>query len=445
MNAAPKLAIRQTQRLTMTPQVRQSLAVLRMGQADLDAHVDEAVRDNPFLERAPRGEGGGPAHGAYGGDDWSLAERVMAETTLAAHLERQIGQMRAAEPVQRLAAALAHDVDEDGYLRAPDAELAARYGATEAEATAARALIRACEPAGVGARDLADCLLAQLEEADRADPAMRALIANLPLLAKGARAELAALCGVAAEELPAMAAELRALSPKPGACIGASREVMVAPDIAVLPAATGGWRVELTSEAVPRVLLDRSYAAEIGEGAAPEVRAFVAERRRAADWLMRCLEQRAETMLKVASEIVRRQSLFFEDGPSALRPMGLRDVAEATGLHVSTISRAIASKHLISPRGVAGLHAFFSASVPAADGGEARSAAAVRARLRELIREEPPGRPRSDDALRALLQAEGVALARRTVAKYREAMRIPASSARRRAAADCRGGGDRAG
>jgi RNA polymerase sigma-54 factor len=353
-----------------------------------------------------------------------------AEPTLRGHLAAQIGAMRAPPDAAEAALILADEIEDDGYLRVPLAEVAARHRLGARALAAGLALLQGCDPAGVGARSLGECLALQLRERDRLDPAMQALLDHLPLLARGRTGELQALCGVDDEDFADMLDELRALDPKPGLRFASAPVELAVPDVHVLRGAAGTWTVELNTETLPRVLVNNVYAARLGGDAA--ARAFVSEMSAAATWLVRSLEQRARTILKVATEIVRRQERFFGLGIAELRPLTRRAVAEQLGLHESTVSRVIANKYLACEQGCFPFSHFFSAAIRATAGGEAFSATAVQERIRALVQGEPAARTLSDDRIVALLYAEGIDIARRTVAKYREGMGIPSSVERRR-------------
>jgi RNA polymerase sigma-54 factor len=293
------------------------------------------------------------------------------------------------------------------------------------------------DPAGLFSRTLAECLAAQLADRNRLDPAMRALLDNLDLLARRDLPALLRRCGVDAEDMAGMVAEIRALDPKPGLRFDHEPVRVVVPDVYLRrvrhPDLGETWEVELNTAALPRVLADRRYHATLNLGARTrEAKEFVAERWQTANWLVKALDQRANTILKVAREIALQQEGFFRHGVSALRPLVLRDVALATGLHESTVSRVTSNKYIHTPRGPFELKYFFTSSVPAASGAENVSAEAVRSRMRRLIEAERPDATLSDDRLVELLRGEGIEIARRTVAKYREAMRIPSSVQRRR-------------
>jgi RNA polymerase sigma-54 factor len=285
---------------------------------------------------------------------------------------------------------------------------------------------------------LGECLAAQLAERDRLDPAMRTLLDNLDLVAAGELSQLRRRCGVDEEDLRDMLTELRTLDPRPGQAFDFEPLQPVVPDIYLTPAKdpdTGeeGWHIELNTDALPKVLVDRNYHATLMKGArAKPDRDFVAERFQSANWLVKTLEQRATTILKVAREIVKQQDGFFRKGVSALRPLVLRDIAVATELHESTVSRVTSNKYIATPRGIFELKYFFTSALPARTPGVVVSSESVRSRIRLLVGAENSGQPLSDDRIVDLLKDEGIEIARRTVAKYREAMRIPSSAERRR-------------
>ena len=289
------------------------------------------------------------------------------------------------------------------------------------------------DPPGIFARDLAECLALQLRDRNRLDPAMQLLLDHLPLLAARNAAALMQVCGVDAEDLAEMVAEIKSLDPRPGHSFDAALPQTVIPDILMVPQPQGGWIVELNPETMPRVLVNgRYYARVIGGIRTQAEREYMSERLQAANWLVKSLHQRAMTIVKVAAEIVRRQDAFFFQGVQALRPLILREVADSIGMHESTVSRVTSNKFIATPRGVFELKFFFTSAIPAMGGGEAHSAEAVRFRIRGLIDGEPHDDTLSDEKIVEMLQREGVEIARRTVAKYREAMRIPSSVQRRR-------------
>ena len=294
-------------------------------------------------------------------------------------------------------------------------------------------IIQTFDPPGVCARELSECLALQLKERDRYDPAMASLVANLDLLAKRDLAGLKRACGIDEEDLVDMIAELRRLNPKPGLAFGGGVVQPIVPDVFVRPAPDGGWAVELNADTLPRVLVNQNYYARVSKTArSDKEKAFLAECLQTANWLTRSLDQRARTILKVSTEIVRQQDAFLVHGVQQLRPLNLRMVADAISMHESTVSRVTANKYMATPRGIFELKYFFSSAIAAADGGAAHSAEAVRHRIKEMIEAESPAQVLSDDTIVQMLKEAGVDIARRTVAKYRESMRIPSSVQRRR-------------
>jgi RNA polymerase sigma-54 factor len=429
MALSPRIELRQSQALVMTPQLQQAIKLLQMSNLQLAEYLTTEVEKNPLLELAPPPAAGGVARSGAG--EGSYLDTLAAEPTLFDHLREQVGAMRALPEVVEAALILADELEEDGYLRVPLAEVADRHRLAVADALAALKLVQACDPAGVGARDLRECLALQLAERDRLDPAMLAMLDNLALVARGRIGELEARCGVDAEDVADMLAELRALDPKPGLRFARPPVESAVPDVHVRRAPEGGWTVELNSETLPRVLMNNVYAARV-RGHDPAARAFISECSASASWLVRSLEQRARTILKVATEIVERQDRFFSGGVAELRPLTQRAVAGKLGLHESTISRVATGKYLACDQGCFDFRFFFGSAIQAVAGGEAFSAAAVQERIRGLVQGE--GRPGnlSDDKIVALLKEEGIDIARRTVAKYREGMGIPSSVERRR-------------
>ncbi|MBN8993691.1 MAG: RNA polymerase factor sigma-54 [Rhizobiales bacterium] len=374
-----------------------------------------------------------PSRQAVSSEDYNLEAFVAGDKTLAEHLSEQLG-LAVADPTGRLIGlAIINEIDEAGYLRADLAGIAERLGAPLADVQAALAVVQSFEPPGVGARDLAECLAIQLRERDRLDPAMAALVGHLDLVARYDHAGLMRACGVDAEDLADMLAELRALNPKPGHAFGDTVVQPVIPDVLVRPAPDGGWLIELNSGTLPRVLVNQTYYAKVARGRKNDAdKTYLADCLQTANWLVKSLDQRARTILKVASEIVRQQDAFFAEGVQHLRPLNLKTVAEAIGMHESTVSRVTSNKYMATTRGIFEMKYFFTASIPASGGGEAHSAEAVRYRIRKLIDDEPADAILSDDTIVKVLRDSGVDIARRTVAKYREAMRIPSSVQRRR-------------
>jgi RNA polymerase sigma-54 factor len=413
-------------------------------QAERGNQLDASFDDGPAEEGAeappaPRVEGPGYSEwagvgaGGRDGDDYNLEAFVSAEITLADHLSRQL-MLTITEPVRRIIAQHLIDlVDEAGYLRGDLPAVAEKLGAPLAEIEAVLAILQTFDPPGVCARDLAECLTIQLKERNRYDPAMAALVANLDLLAKRDFGVLKRVTAVDEEDLTDMIAEVRRLNPKPGLAFGGGVVQPIVPDVFVRPAPDGSWNVELNADTLPRVLVNQSYYASVSKTAKNEKeKSFLAECFQTATWLTRSLDQRARTILKVSTEIVRQQDAFLAHGVQHLRPLNLRIVADAIGMHESTVSRVTANKYMATPRGIFELKYFFSSSIASADGGEAHSAEAVRHRIKQMIEAESPADVLSDDTIVQRLKEAGIDIARRTIAKYREAMKIPSSVQRRR-------------
>lgn len=375
----------------------------------------------------------GSAGGSFNGEEYDAIANSSRDISLAEHLHEQLSTATS-DPIDRLIGAHLIDLaDEDGYLRADLDEIAERLGLDRGRIEAVLSLTQTFEPAGVMARDLAECLALQLKEMDRLDPAMAILLDNLERLAKHDYTALKALCGVDGEDLDDMISEIKGLTPKPGLAFGTESTRAVEPDVYIRQAPDGGWHVELNSETLPRVLINNRYYNEINAAARNESeRSFITECSQSASWLVKSLDQRARTILKVSSEIVRQQDLFLVHGVAYLRPLNLKTVADAIGMHESTVSRVTSNKYVSTPRGMFELKYFFTSSIPSAGGGESHSAEAVRHRIKLLIQQETADDVLSDDKLVELLHDEGIEIARRTVAKYREALNIPSSVQRRR-------------
>jgi RNA polymerase sigma-54 factor len=372
--------------------------------------------------------------GAGGNDDgYNLEAFVSAETTLADHLAEQMA-LAISDPAGRMIGRYLIDmVDEAGYLTGDLDSVAEKLGAPIADVEAVLAVLQTLDPPGVCARNLTECLAIQLKDRDRFDPAMRALVEHLDLLAKRDLAALRRLCGVNDEDLADMIAEIRNLNPKPGLAFGSTTVQPIVPDVLVRAAPDGTWQVELNSDTLPKVLINQRYYAQVAKGTRNHKdKTYLADCLQTATWLVRALDQRAKTILKVSSEIVRQQDAFFAKGVQYLRPLNLKTVADAISMHESTVSRVTANKYMATARGIFELKYFFTSSIAAADGGEAHSAEAVRHRIRQLIDNEAAADVLSDDTIVEKLREAGVDIARRTVAKYREAMRIPSSVQRRR-------------
>jgi RNA polymerase sigma-54 factor len=471
----------------MTPQLRQAIKLLQFNNLEAAAFVEEELERNPLLERdestdapAPErespdllpaiaegadidahigaaslpAEGAGPLDtsaaaqfdtggsadgfsGRSGGradfDDSlpSLEETLASTVTLRDHLGEQLRLSFAGHADRLIGAHLIALLDGAGRLTAAPEAIAATLGVPLAKIEAVRARMMQFDPVGLFARDLKECLAAQLIDRNRFDPAMQALLDNLPLLASRDYRRLLALCGVGHEDLGEMIAEIRALDPKPAARWDHGSVQAIIPDVLLRFAPDGSWLLELNPATMPRVLVNQSFYARVMPDANRTDRAFLSERLQSANWLVKSLQQRAQTILKVATEIVISQDAFFRLGVAHLRPLILRDIAVAIEMHESTVSRVTANKYIETPRGTFELKYFFTTAI-AGTSGESHSAEAVRHRIRSLIESEPPDKIFSDDAIVIALRAEGVDIARRTVAKYREALGIPSSVQRKR-------------
>jgi RNA polymerase sigma-54 factor len=479
MGLGPSLTIRQSQQLVLTPQLRQAIQLLQLSNLELDAFLAEEVSKNPLLEAPPEEPDELPAAtvpaeeidsdvapddpGADdiikgqaeddrpldldwqsealetdsfadvvtsgGGEEGFDFERVQyAAASLAEHLIDQLhGQAGALGGVARI---IAETLEETGYLTVPLEAVAELTGAPLPLIQRALELVQGLDPPGVGARSLAECLALQAKAADRYDPAMARLIDNLDLLSKGRTADLKRICGVDDEDLADMIRELRAYDPKPGCQFSGNAAQDVTPDVFVRRT-RAGFAVELNQATLPRLLVNRRYYQELKSGPQDKAsRAWLSECLQTANWLVKALDQRARTIVKVVSEIVKRQQGFFERGVSAMKPMTLREVAEAIGMHESTVSRVTSNKYLLCDRGLFELKYFFGSGVASAEGEGGAAAEAVKAAIKELIDAETE--ILSDDAIAALLKQRGFDVARRTVFKYREAMGIGSSIQRRR-------------
>jgi RNA polymerase sigma-54 factor len=405
----------------------------------LDTPLDNVFSEEPAEAAARVAQDAAPtAYTEWGGgasndDDYNLEAFVAAEVTLGGHLAEQLA-VAFSGPAQRMIGQYLIDlVDDAGYLPPDLGQAAERLGASQADVDAVVAVLQKFDPPGVCARNLSECLAIQLRELNRYDPAMQALVENLDLLAKRDIASLRKLCGVDDEDITDMIGEIRRLDPKPGLKFGSARTQTMVPDVYVRPGPDGGWHVELNSDTLPRVLVNQIYYTELSKTIRKDGdKSYFTDCLQNATWLVRALDQRARTILKVATEIVRQQDGFFTHGVAHLRPLNLKAVADAIQMHESTVSRVTANKYMATNRGSFELKYFFTASIASADGGEAHSAEAVRHHIKLLIDSEAAAAILSDDTIVERLRESGIDIARRTVAKYREAMRIPSSVQRRR-------------
>jgi RNA polymerase sigma-54 factor len=475
MALGPRLDLRQTQSLVMTPQLQQAIKLLAASNLEIETFIGEALEANPLLEAGEMssevaepiavaaeelgadsamggegaldidpgaldrdrdtgdGEWGAALSGGGAGEDLpGIDERGGSGPTLAEHLEAQVGAAAGDAREEFVARHLIGLLDEAGYLAADLREVAADVGVSLAEAERALGVVQSLDPTGVGARTLGECLALQAREVDRYDPCMARLIDNLDLVARGEFARLKRMCDVDDEDFADMLAELRGYDPKPGLAFGGGAEAPVVPDILITAGKAGAWDIRLNEETLPRLVVNREYYVELKHGCTDKAsKAWLGEKLADANWLIRALDQRARTILKTAAEIVKQQDGFFRRGVSELRPLTLRAVAEAIEMHESTVSRVTSNKYLHCERGTFELKYFFTSGVGSTD-GEGASSETVKARIKALIEAEDAAKILSDDTLVDLLKAEGFDLARRTVAKYREAMGIGSSVQRRR-------------
>jgi RNA polymerase sigma-54 factor len=366
-------------------------------------------------------------------EDFDLESITAEEKTLRDHLDDQLAIAGLTDADRLIASRLIEETDEAGFMRGDVDEIARVLGTEVEDVEAVLKVCQGFEPTGVMARNLQECLALQLAERDRLDPCMKLLLDNLELAARRDLKRLGDICGVDQDDVIDMLAELRTLTPRPGAAFAGEAAPAITPDVFVREMPNGAFSVELNADTLPRVLIDRTYYAEVsGLSKTDEDKAFLSECQANANWLIKSLDQRARTILKVASEIVRQQDGFFVQGVRALRPLNLKTVADAVEMHESTVSRVTSNKYVATPRGVFELKYFFSASIPSVQGGESHSAEAVRHRIQEMIDQESRDAVLSDDQIVERLRAFGIDIARRTVAKYRESLRIPSSVERRR-------------
>ncbi|HEV7660319.1 MAG TPA: RNA polymerase factor sigma-54 [Allosphingosinicella sp.] len=490
MALGPRLDLRQSQSLVMTPQLQQAIKLLALSNLEIEGFIAEELEKNPLLETGGEAEPGAesgpepepaesaaeaiPEADAAGGegaldidiDHENLHQDSQVDSmrgldgglgvsgdgmsgggsgegpdfdafasdqvSLHDHLRRQAGEMLSGADLV-VAEQIIERIDETGYFLSPLSELAQRLGVPLAEAERILLIVQTFDPAGIAARNLSECLALQARDADRHDPAMARLIANLDYLAKGNLSALKRICAVDDEDMADMIRELRAYDPKPGCRFMTSERVdAIIPDIFVARRG-GGWAVELNSATLPRLLVNRSYYQELSSGPQDrQSRAWLNECLQSANWLLKALDQRARTIIKVATEIVLSQEGFFRHGVSQLKPLTLRAVAETIGMHESTVSRVTSNKYLSCDRGLYELKYFFTSGIQSNDGGDAASSEAVKSRIKALIGAEEADKILSDDQLVEMLKAEGFDIARRTVAKYREAIGLGSSVQRRR-------------
>jgi RNA polymerase sigma-54 factor len=490
MALSPRLEVRQSQTLTLTPQLMQSIRLLQLSHLEINAFVEAELLRNPLLERedgaetdnadlperaveisayedtvdhgdrvtsaesiadgydtevenvfpeqterqesspAPWQESGG----GDGGEAPDLDQFVASRPTLSDHLSDQIGLILS-DPAERIIGRFLIDtLNEAGYLTSPLEPIAEQLGASVALVEAVLGKVQGCDPVGVFARDVRECLAIQLRDRDRLDPMMARLLDNLELVASHDLPALMRSVGCDRDDLNDMLAELRKLDPRPGRAFEGGPIEAVVPDVFVRQGNGGAWAVELNAETLPRVLVNRTYYASVTKKARDSAeKTFLTDCLNTANWLTKSLDQRAQTILKVATEIVRQQDGFLLNGISHLKPMTLRAVADVIEMHESTVSRVTSNKYVATPRGLFEMKYFFTTALGSTSGGEDHSAEAVRHRIRQMIDAESPDAILSDDTIaEALKKEQGIDVARRTVAKYREGMNIASSVIRRR-------------
>lgn len=495
MALGPKLQQRQTQSLVMTPQLQQAIKLLQLSNIELSVFIDEQLEKNPLLERGnsednrrdegqavkeefgeredltldkPMGDAStsldAPQHAVDseaspaermtdqrsndldrhrlgrdfsvgGGDEFNPSDNHAETESLSDVLTAQLGVSIANEKDRLIGRYLIDQVDENGYFRGSTDDVATRLGVSPLRVQSILNHLKTFEPTGVFAQNLSECLMLQLKEQEKLDAAMQVILENLEMIARHDLPKLAKLADLSLERLQDRLSIIRCLSPKPGLAFGGDMAAVVAPDVFVRETPQGGWALELNTETLPRVLINNQYMTEVNKLSGDDsTKDFINECHQEASWLIRSLDQRARTILKVSAEIVKQQDEFFAFGLDYMRPLNLKQVADAIDMHESTVSRVTSNKFMSCPRGMFELKFFFSASIPSASGGEAYSAEAVRHKIKILIGEEFDAQSvKSDDKLVSILQDQGVDVARRTVAKYRESMGIPSSVQRRRA------------
>lgn len=395
--------------------------------------TEERPSEAPMTDMSLSGSGMTGAGGGYDGDLPGIEETVSEQRTLREHLLDQL-HMDIMDPVDRMIGNhLIGALDEAGYIPDDLSDIADMLGCPLDRVEDTLAMVQQFEPAGMFARNLGECLALQLREQDRYDPAMEALIENLDLVAKREFTSLSKLCGVDMEDITDMVDELRNLNPKPG--LGFEHDLVqaVTPDVFMRAQPRGGWHLELNNDNLPRVLVNNHYYTQVSKAATDKTeKEYINEQFQTANWLVKAMHQRATTILKVASEIVRQQDAFFRKGVQHLRPLVLRDIADVIEMHESTVSRVTSNKYISTPRGIFELKYFFTSAIASSTGGEAISAESVRQKIRELIEGEDPKKILSDDKITDILNKDGMDVARRTVAKYRESLGFGSSVQRRR-------------
>ncbi len=473
------LDLRQSQNLVMTPQLQQAIKLLQLNNMELNEFIEEELERNPLLEKdtgnpddgtakddtstgqsekdsmddtfdnayepsssASDFDSGSTSIGAGGSSkfddpDYSFENRLADEKTLREHLQDQLFLVFDDARDRMIGSMLIDQLDSNGWLRADNNELAEQLGCKVERIERLLSKMKGFDPTGIFASGLPECLSLQLEEKGTLDQYMRTLIDNLDMLANYEHKKLADLCGVNETYLNDMITEIRECNPKPASEFEHLVVQTAIPDVLMKRRPKnlgGGWRVELNHETLPRVLINQEYYAEIKDAAGSDKasKEYITTQMNNASWLVKAMDQRAKTILKVASEIIEEQDAFFNYGIEFLKPMKLSDIAEKIDMHESTVSRVTTNKYIGTPRGLFELKFFFTTALGGDDGGMAHSAESVKARIKAMIDAEDPKKILSDDKLVEMLKAENIDIARRTVAKYREAMHIGSSVQRRK-------------
>jgi RNA polymerase sigma-54 factor len=408
--------------------------------APLDTDFENVYTNSSVGDLESAGLGSGEQFGEWssrqGGfdeDENGFEARMSERPKLRDFLEQQIVMDLPDRLDRMIAYALMDHLDGAGYFTGHLEDIASQLGVDEGRVERVFRAVQGFDPSGIFARTLSECLALQLKERNRLDPCMQALLDNLPLLAARNLNQLLKVCNVDHDDLTDMVAEIKQLNPKPAMAFDFEPVQTVTPDVIMRPAPDGSWLIDLNADNLPKILVNQRYHAKVSGGVRSKTdKDYIAECYQSASWLVKSLHQRATTILKVASEIVRQQDAFFRHGLQFMRPLILKDIADVIGMHESTVSRVTSNKYLASPRGLFELKYFFTAAIQGADGQAAHSAEAVRYRIKALIDAEKPDDTLSDDKIVEILREEGIDIARRTVAKYREGMKISSSVQRRR-------------
>ena len=436
----------------LSPQMRQSLEILQATALELQQMVRQELETNPVLEEESPEEEAAETEDAADGDaeetdeverleeDWNdfsaqgavdpeaearrmrFLEGVAPEETLAGHLENQFGRL-ALDPVQRrIASLLIGNLDENGYLAASPEEVADEAGAETAEAIEMLHTLQTVDPPGVGARDLSECLSLQLARLGPDHAAAKNIVKNhLDLLGRKKFAEIASALGLSQDQVREAGALIAQLNPKPGRAFAGEAAQTLSPDV-IIEKVGDDYAVSLVRDNIPHLRISRSYRDLLGEsGGTPEVRGYLRDKIRGGKFIIKSIQQRQQTILSIAREIAARQRPFLEEGVSALVPLTMAQVAAVVGVHETTVSRAIAGKTVATPQGIFEMKFFFTTGYTTADGAEV-SNTSVKDAIAALIRAENAHKPLSDQQIMDKLKADGLPVARRTVAKYREAL-----------------------